>query len=223
MLLTLDYVVFQGKDGEQVFSTYEAGQGETITFGPDSTDPVLYDALTGKHVGADVIYGIQDVQAGDGSSIFLAMTVTSGTEVLERAEGTAVAPVEGLPAVTLDETGKPSVSFDGAVKPAALVAQPLIEGEGDVVEVGDSITIHYTGWIWDGEQFDSSWDAGSPATFTLAEGSLISGWVQGLAGQTVGSQVLLVIPPELGYGEAGSGPIPGGATLVFVVDILAAS
>jgi FKBP-type peptidyl-prolyl cis-trans isomerase 2 len=223
MLLTLDYVVFQGKDGEQVFSTYESGQGETVTFGPTSTDPVLYDALTGKHVGADVIYGIQDVQAGDGSSIFLAMTVTSGTEVLERAEGTEVAPVEGLPTVTLDATGKPSVSFEGAVKPAELVAQPLIEGDGDVVEVGDSITIHYTGWIWEGEQFDSSWDAGSPATFTLAEGSLISGWVQGLAGQTVGSQVLLVIPPELGYGEAGSGPIPGGSTLVFVVDILATS
>jgi peptidylprolyl isomerase len=175
------------------------------------------------HVGADLIYGIQDVQAGDGSSVFLAMTVTSGTEVLERAEGTEVAPVEGLPVVTLDDTGKPSISFEGAVKPSALVAQPLIEGEGDVVEVGDSITIHYTGWLWDGEQFDSSWDAGSPATFTLAEGSLISGWVQGLAGQTVGSQVLLVIPPELGYGEAGSGTIPGGSTLVFVVDILATS
>lgn len=223
MLLTLDYVVFQGVDGAEVYSTYDAGQGETITFGSTSTDPVLYDALTGKHIGADLIYGIEDVQRGDGSSIFLAMTVTSGTEVLDRAEGTAVEPAPGLPTVTLDATGKPSVSFEGAEKPAELVVQPLIEGEGDVVEVGDSITVHYTGWIWDGEQFDSSWDAGSPATFTLQDGSLIAGWVQGLAGQKVGTQVLLVIPPDLGYGEAGSGPIPGDSTLVFVVDILAAS
>lgn len=223
MLLTLDYVVFQGTDGAEAYSTYDAGAGESITFAPDATDPVLYDALTGAHVGANVIYGIQDTQAGDGSSVFLAMTVAAGTEVLERAEGTAVEPAEGLPTVTLDDTGKPSISFEGAVMPSALVVQPLIEGEGEVVEVGDSVTVHYTGWIWDGEEFDSSWTSGTPATFGLTSGGLIEGWVQGLAGQTVGSQVLLVIPPDLGYGAEGSGAIPPNSTLVFVVDILAAA
>jgi len=115
------------------------------------------------------------------------------------------------------------VSFEGATESAELVAQPVIQGEGDLVEVGDSVTVHYTGWLWDGEQFDSSWDRGAPATFRLADGALIDGWVQGLAGQAVGSQVLLVVPSDLGYGDAGTGSIPGGATLVFVVDILAAS
>ena len=100
---------------------------------------------------------------------------------------------------------------------------PRSQGDGPAVEEGDTVTVHYTGWLWDGTQFDSSWDKGSPATFTLADGQLIDGWVQGLAGQTVGSQVLLVIPPELGYGADGNDTIPGGSTLVFVVDILAAS
>jgi len=105
--------------------------------------------------------------------------------------------------------------------PEELVAQTLIKGEGDKVAVGDSITVHYTGWVWDGDQFDSSWANGSSISFTLSSDSLIEGWVQGLEGQTVGSQVLLVIPPDLGYGEQESDSIPANSTLVFVVDILA--
>src|SRR5690606_2224104 len=128
----------------------------------------------------------------------------------------------GLPEITLDATGKPSVDFTGAVESSALVSQLLIEGEGELVEVGDSLTVHYTGWLWDGEQFDSSWDRGAPSTFGLVSGGLIEGWVQGLDGVPVGSQVLLVIPADLGYGAEGSGDIPGGATLVFVIDVLAA-
>ena len=83
------------------------------------------------------------------------------------------------------------------------------------------MTAHYTGMLLDGTVFDSSWDRGSPSTFSLQ--GVIPGWTQGLAGQTVGSQVLLVIPAELGYGEQGSGgTIPPNSPLVFVVDILAA-
>ena len=74
---------------------------------------------------------------------------------------------------------------------------------------------------WDGTEFDSSW-GGTPFQTTIGAGMVIAGWDQGLVGKTVGSQVLLVIPADLGYGAAGSGSIPGGATLVFVVDVLAA-
>lgn len=223
MQLVLDYVVFQGKDGQAAYSTYMVGQGESLSFSELQLDPVLYDVLEGTHVGADIIYGIQDVGAGDGSSVFLAMTVTSGVEVLTRAEGAPVEHVEGLPVVVLDGTGKPSVDAAGVAEPTALVSQLLIQGEGEPVQVGDSVTVHYTGWLFDGTQFDSSWDRGAPATFGLVPGGLIEGWVQGLEGVPVGSQVLLVIPSELGYGAEGSPPsIPGGASLIFVVDVLAA-
>ena len=110
--------------------------------------------------------------------------------------------------------------------PDTLVVQPLITGTGPVVTAGQTITVHYTGVIWDsGKKFDSSWDGGAPVDFAIGEGQVIAGWDQGLVGQTVGSQVLLVIPPALGYGESGQpdAGISGTDTLVFVVDILDAA
>jgi peptidylprolyl isomerase len=101
--------------------------------------------------------------------------------------------------------------------------QPLIKGAGPVVQAGQTITVHYTGAIWaTGKTFDSSWDSGTPAEFSIGTGEVISGWDEGLVGQTVGSQVLLVVPPDKGYGATGSsdGTISGTDTLVFVVDIL---
>lgn len=220
--LILDYTAYNGTSGAIEYSTYEAGAGETLQYDVNYLDPTLYDALKGKKIGAQLVYGFPNVTAPDGSSIFMALTVTSAFEVLERAEGAAVEPVEGLPAVTLDESGAPSVDLAGQEDATELVSQLLIEGTGDPVEVGDEVFVHYSGWLLDGTQFDSSWTRGAPANFILSEGSLIKGWVDGLAGVPVGSQVLLVIPASLGYGETGSASIPGGATLVFVVDVLAA-
>jgi peptidylprolyl isomerase len=106
------------------------------------------------------------------------------------------------------------------------VVQPLITGSGPAVQAGQTVTVHYTGVIWGtGRVFDSSWKTGEPVPFVIGGGQVIKGWDQGLVGQTVGSQVLLVIPPDLGYGSAGNsgGGIKGTDTLVFVVDILDAS
>ncbi|WP_234986544.1 FKBP-type peptidyl-prolyl cis-trans isomerase [Demequina sp. NBRC 110055] len=225
-VVNLAYTVWSGEDGSQVYSTYEGGVPEAITFSEESvTDTVLYDAIKGQNVGATFIYAFPSSEADDGTvtpSQYMAVTVDSVTTVLDGPEGAAVEPDEGLPTVTLDDTGKPSIDFaDAGEMPTELVVQPLIEGEGDVVEETDTLTVNYTGWIWDGEQFDSSWDRGTTASFPLS--NVIAGWTQGLAGQTVGSQVLLVIPPDLGYGDSDTSSIPGGSTLVFVVDILAAS
>ena len=104
--------------------------------------------------------------------------------------------------------------------PAELEIAVLKQGDGAEVADGASVTVHYTGVIWGtGEVFDSSWPKGAPATFTT-EG-VIPGFGKALVGQKVGSQVLAVIPPAEGYGEAGQGSIKGTDTLVFVVDILA--
>ncbi len=92
-----------------------------------------------------------------------------------------------------------------------------------MVEAGQTITVHYTGVIWaSGKKFDSSWDRKQPIDFGIGTGDVIAGWDDGLVGQTVGSQVLLVVPPDQGYGSAGqpSAGITGTDTLVFVVDIL---
>jgi len=127
-----------------------------------------------------------------------------------------------LPTITRNHSGAPAVDFGGAAIPVGLLVEILEPGDGAPVTTGQSITVHYTGWLWDGAKFDSSWDRGEPISFVIARGSLIDGWVDGLVGQPVGSKVLLVVPPEAGYGARGTGPIPGGATLVFVVDVIAA-
>ncbi|MDR1295067.1 MAG: FKBP-type peptidyl-prolyl cis-trans isomerase [Bifidobacteriaceae bacterium] len=144
---------------------------------------------------------------------------------IARATGEAVAPAAGLPVVTLAEDGTPSIEVPtGAEPPAELTVQTLIKGDGAEVGEGAEVSVQYAGWLWDGTEFDSSWSRGGvPLDARLASGELIEGWVQGLVGQTVRSQVMLIIPPELGYGEADMGTIPPNSTLIFVVDILSAS
>jgi FKBP-type peptidyl-prolyl cis-trans isomerase len=127
-----------------------------------------------------------------------------------------------LPQITRSPVGAPSVDFTGAVKPEGLIVEVLESGTGAPVVAGQSITVHYSGWLWNGGTFDSSWDRGEPISFVIARGSLIDGWVDGLVGQPVGSKVLLVVPPEAGYGDRAMGPIPAGSTLVFAVDVIAA-
>jgi peptidylprolyl isomerase len=128
-----------------------------------------------------------------------------------------------LPQITRAANGAPSVDFSGATMPEGLVVEVLEAGDGAAVVAGQSITVHYAGWLWDGAKFDASWDRGEPISFVIARGSLIDGWVDGIVGQPVGSKLLLVVPPESGYGDRGMGPIPGGSTLVFAVDVLAAT
>jgi len=114
------------------------------------------------------------------------------------------------------------VELDAMTETASgLMYQDLVVGTGDEAQAGDSVSVHYTGWLKDGTKFDSSVDRGQPFEFRLGLGAVIAGWDEGVAGMRVGGQRKLVIPPELGYGASGAGGvIPGGATLVFDVELL---
>jgi FKBP-type peptidyl-prolyl cis-trans isomerase FkpA len=85
---------------------------------------------------------------------------------------------------------------------------------------GDTVRVHYTGWLTSGVSFDSSRTRGAPFSFTLGQRRVIAGWEQGVAGMRVGEWRKLVIPPTLGYGQAGTGKIPPGAILIFEVELL---
>jgi len=99
----------------------------------------------------------------------------------------------------------------------------LATGDGPEAQSGQTVSVHYTGWLTDGQKFDSSRDRGGAFSFRLGAGQVIRGWDQGVAGMKVGGRRRLEIPPELGYGSRGVGPIPGGATLIFAVELLGVS
>ena len=104
---------------------------------------------------------------------------------------------------------------------ANLQSEDIHVGDGAEATSGQNVSVHYTGWLTNGQKFDSSLDRGSPFEFQLGGGQVIQGWDQGVAGMRVGGKRKLTIPPELGYGARGAGNvIPPNATLVFEVELL---
>src|SRR4030081_2087595 len=105
--------------------------------------------------------------------------------------------------------------------PSGLKYEDLVEGKGDAAKMGETVSVHYPGWLTDGEKFDSSKDRGQPFSFPLGAGRVIKGWDEGVQGMKVGGKRTLVIPPDLGYGARGApGAIPPNATLKFEVELL---
>ena len=230
------YVLVNGATGERMASS--AWQEPPTSLVMDGTSlPGLRRALVGRKVGSEVLVA---VAPGDGYSraagappqtkvgpddtlVFLVRLISA---VPPRAQGVPVTPQPGLPAVRLEADGKPDITIPATDPPGELVVQQLIRGSGEEVEKDQTVRVQYRGVKWsDGSTFDSSWDSASPVPFVVGRGQLIAGWDVGLVGQEVGSQVLLIVPPAEGYGDAGNpeAGISGTDTLVFVIDVLAAS
>jgi len=192
-------------------------------FVPMVLDPNSYSifvaALECLPLGSTVAMTIPGSAFGEGGTPIV--VVASSTEELgTRADGAQQQPADGMPTVELADDGAPTITLLGGEPPADVELTDLKLGDGPVVESGDTVFVQYTGVKWsDGSVFDSSWDRGYPSAFATT--GVVEGFQQALEGQTVGSQVLVVIPPAFGYGE---GEINDsdltGETLVFVVDIL---
>jgi len=104
---------------------------------------------------------------------------------------------------------------------SGLKYEDVIAGEGDTATAGQTVVVHYTGWLEDGTKFDSSKDRNVPFDFPLGGGRVIKGWDEGVAGMQIGGTRKLTIPSDLGYGAQGAGGvIPPNATLIFEVELL---
>jgi len=199
--------------------------------------PGLETALVGQKVGSRVLAVIPPAD-GYGTSGNSQLGITGSTtlvfviDVIKSYANTASASGAqqsngggSLPTVTAHAGSGPTITIPAKNPPAALVTKTLIKGSGPKVVKGQFVIAQYTGYIWRTKKpFDSSWTSGSPFGFVIGASpeQVISGWDSGLAGQTVGSRVMLVIPPKDAYGSTGASQagITGKDTLVFVVDII---
>ncbi len=162
--------------------------------------------------------GVQSLGIGASDAVIFVFDILDA--YLPRANGDAQPAKAGLPTVVSAPDGQPGIQLPSTDAPDEFMSAVLIEGGGEPIQIGDNVVLHYTGWTWDGEQFDSSWERQSPATFPITADGLIEGFVMALDQVTVGSRVIAVIPPELGYGDSEQGSIPAGSTLIFVIDVL---
>ncbi|MEV7604351.1 FKBP-type peptidyl-prolyl cis-trans isomerase [Paenarthrobacter sp. NPDC089322] len=222
----LAYVAVDGNDGKTLEDVYQNGpQPVELNDKLKEGNELIYNAIVGAKLGSHVAFAAPGSATGTeaGSTqlvIFKLISAKDPAPVLEKPEGETVTPPAGLPTVKENDKGIPEINVEGAAAPTELIAQDLIKGNGAAVKATDTLTVNYVGVnLVGGTKFDSSFDRGETASFALT--GVIKGWTQGLEGKTVGSRVLLVIPQDLAYGEAGQGEAKGD--LVFVVDILGVS
>lgn len=228
--VTIDVSIYNGATGKVLQdSKFDRSTTMAVTLSDTATLPGIVKALECLPIGTRVVAAIApedafgttgNAQAGIGPDTTIVLVADIVSTALAKANGASQPAVDGFPSVVLDDKGVPGITIPKTAAPTDFKVAVLKKGDGAVVKKGATVTVHYTGALWsDNSIFDSSWSKGAPVTFSLEK--VVPGFAQAIEGQTVGSQVIAIIPPALGYGNQASGAIPAGSTLVFVIDILA--
>ncbi|TDE90370.1 hypothetical protein EXU48_18090 [Occultella glacieicola] len=202
----VSYLAIDAVTGETIEDTFSS-QPEVLLLTEAEAGP-LYDELLGRTEGSRLLR----VEVGTATKPNPLVLVY---DILHtRAWGEEVPPAAGMPVVSRSETGEPTVTIPDTAPPADLSVVQLIRGDGAQVRSGLAVTVRYTTIAWStGEVVESTWGEGQAPT-TVAFTGLIQGWQEGLVDETVGSQVMLIVPPEQAFGDD---------TLVYVIDVLAVS
>lgn len=218
--------VFNGKTGEKLAVQVAPLPTETVDQDPEWLTQVV--STTGVDQRSVIVAPISDVfGTGVASQVGLedSSPIVVVDDVLSTAQAKATGKTQNLPAgfptITLAENGQPTVTLPAGDPPSDLQIADSILGDGKTVKSGDDVVVHYQGTNWrTGEVFDQDWGSRVPQSFNTD--AVVSGFKKALVGHKVGSQVVAIIPPAEGYGEAGNeqAKILGTDTLVFVIDIL---
>lgn len=228
-LVVLDVSLFSGATGEPLVATpYDGDLSRAFPLSQWTQGfPGFADALDCAAEGSRVAVALSPDDLTPESSASLGLDEGDSAVAVIDVRKVYLAAADGqdqfnagrgLPAVVRAPDGRPGLIIPEGAPPQDIQIQTLKKGDGPEVTGDEPVRVHYTGVVWgEDDPFDSTWDS-QPASLTLD--GVVPGFAQALEGQTVGSQVLVVIPPDLGYGEEGQGAIPGDSTLVFVIDIL---
>jgi peptidylprolyl isomerase len=221
-LVTVQYVAIDANDESVFGSSWKSGPS---TFYVNSVVKGFASGLIGTHAGDRVLIGVKAADAY-GSTGNLAATVHPGDSVIFVVDILNVFGINSMPttvpSLIYGADGNPQKFTAGpgvTAKPTKLGVYPVIEGPGPVVKTGDTVKVDYFGQIYPDKSVFNAW-TGEPFSFQFGASQVIPGWDQGLVGQRVGSRVILVVPPALGYMNKKQGNIPANSTLVFAVEIL---
>ncbi len=215
----------EAKSDSVVSTTYTIwvqgeGANEYIVSSPEG-QPISFKVGGGDTVFPGWEEGVQGMKVGGTRQLVIPPEIALGEQGANAIPPNATLIME----IALTDVKEPVTQTevdpaDYTTTDSGLQYYDIVKGDGASAAAGQTVTVHYTGWLEDGTQFDSSVDRGEPFTFVLGEGGVIPGWDEGLAGMQVGGKRQLRIPAALAYGETGSGPIPANATLVFDVELL---
>ncbi|MFJ8624403.1 FKBP-type peptidyl-prolyl cis-trans isomerase [Kitasatospora sp. NPDC093550] len=234
--VTVNYTAKDWTTGKDLPSSYDAnGKPQLYQAGSGQLVPALDQSVIGKKVGTRLLVvappaaafgeqGSEQLGVNKNDTVVFVLDIMESLPPDSTLTGNMTQPPANLPQVK--DNGKAPVTITvpaGQPAPTDLQQAVLIKGEGKQVKTGQTLVVQYTGVLWsNGQQFDSSWTHGGAQAVQIGTGSVIEGWDKGLVGQNVGSRVLLVVPPALGYQDKAQGAVPANSTLVFVIDILEA-
>lgn len=232
-IVTVDYVGINGKNGEEFDSSWSRDEPASFTLGP-SMIPGFNKALAGQSVGSRVLvaippkdgYGEQgNPQAKIGGEDTLVFAIDIRETASSQASGTEVEPPAAVPALKVDDSGVPTAfSGDAEAAPKQTTSHLLIEGDGEEVEKGQTVTMQYIGQVYGaGKPFDTSWGR-APLTVPVGSGQPIECF-DDIVGEKLGSRVVLICPPGEAFGKQGNpqSGIKPDDSVIFAIDVLAAN
>ncbi|GHD36013.1 hypothetical protein GCM10007147_42920 [Nocardiopsis kunsanensis] len=243
-LVASHQVIYEwGPDGQvsETYSSFEDAPLFISVSGLAEAAPEAAEAFEGQEVGTRLAMvfppshsalspdpeGEQEASEDDTSTLFIydIMDRYQAGSTVDQGEDEAVFDGDGeLPDVRVPQGQQPQVSVPNTDPPEELITVTLIDGDGEPATAGSTVVTQFHALTWDDEEeFDSTWEYGaSPKNFALEPSSVIEGWLDGLEGVRAGSRVMLIVPPESGYGSGGNEAVDVGPdeTLVYVIDIV---